>query len=269
MTVQRNALGRLKERIQVFFQYQNLLLQMVERDIKLKYRRSFLGYLWSVLSPLMTMAVMTVVFSTMFGRGIENYPVYLLIGNILFRFMRESSMHCITSITGNAALMKKIYVPKYIFTLSKVTSDFVNLGFSMAALFIVMFVTGTPFTWRCLLIIIPVFELYLFCIGLGLFLAQAAVFFRDIQYIWGVVCTAWMYLTPIFYPLENLSVKLQWVITRFNPMYYYITIFRDMTMHNRIGSLTHIYGGALIAILMLVLGLYSFLKTKDRFILYI
>ena len=120
----------MKERVKSLFRYKDLLAQLVSRDIKLKYRRSFLGYLWSVLNPLMTMAVMSVVFSQMFKKGIENYPVYLLSGNILYSFMRESTTHGLTSITGNASLLKKTYVPKYIFTLSKVTSDLVNLGFS-------------------------------------------------------------------------------------------------------------------------------------------
>lgn len=257
------------KRLHTLFRYKDLLYQLVTRDIKLKYRRSYLGYIWSVLSPLMIMVVMTVVFSTMFKRNIEHFPVYLLTGNILFTFMRESSAHSITSITSNAALLKKIYVPKYIFTISKVTSDLVNLVFSLGALIIVMLVTGVPFTWHCLLFFIPVFELYVFCVGLGLFLAQAAVFFRDIQYIWGVVCTAWMYLTPLFYPVDALPAALGWLVVRFNPMYYYITIFRDLTMYDTVGWLPNMSRGMLIAVLMLLIGTGSFLKNKDKFILYI
>lgn len=260
---------KFKERMRTFIRYQDLLFQMVERDIKLKYRRSFLGYVWSVLSPLMIMVVMTVVFSTMFKRNIEHFPVYLLTGNILFSFMREATTHCIGSITGSAALLKKTYIPKYIFTLSKVTSDLVNLVFSFGALIIVMLVTDVAFTWHCLFFFIPVLELYVFCIGLGLFLAQAAVFFRDVQYIWGVVCTAWMYLTPIFYPIDALPAKIQWLVVRFNPMFYYITIFRDMMMNDAMGWSGNILRGGLIALIMLLIGVWSFLKTKDRFILYI
>ena len=262
-------LQKLKARLHTFIDYKDLLVQMVERDIKLKYRRSFLGYIWSVLSPLLIMVVMTIVFSTMFRRDIEHFPVYLLAGNILFSFMRESSTHCIAAITGNAALLKKTYIPKYIFALSKVTSDLVNLVFSFGALVIVMIATDVPFTWHCLLFFIPVAELYIFCVGLGLFLSQAAVFFRDIQYIWGVVCTAWMYLTPIFYPIDLLPASLQWIVVRFNPMYYYITIFRDLIMRDTMGWLPNIWRGGLIAVLMLIVGIWGFLKTKDRFILYI
>lgn len=265
----KKMIWKMTGRLRTFYRYKDLLIQLVERDIKLKYRRSFLGYIWSVLNPLMIMTVMTVVFSTMFQRNIDNFPVYLLTGNILFSFMRESSTHAIASITGSAALIKKTYVPKYIFTLSKVTSDLVNLLFSLGALLIVMLVTGTAFTWHMLLVFIPLFELYVFCVGLGLFLAQAAVFFRDILYIWGVVCTAWMYLTPIFYPLDMLSEQLQWLIVRFNPMFYYTTVFRDMVMRGTLGWSQNIWRGGLVAIFMLSLGIWSFLRNKDRFILYI
>ena len=259
----------MKERVKSLFRYKNLLAQLVSRDIKLKYRRSFLGYVWSVLNPLLTMAVMTVVFSQLFKRSVEHYPVFLLSGNILYSFLRESTSHGITSITGSAALLKKTYVPKYIFTLSKVTSDLVNLGFSFCALLVVMLVTGVPFTWYVFLSIIPVLELYVFCVGLSLFLAQAAVFFRDIQYIWNPVTLAWMYLTPIIYPLDGLPAKLQWLISRLNPLYYYITAFRDAIMYSQPPQWVLIWRGAVIAVLMLVIGLWCFAKTKDKFILHI
>ena len=129
------------DRINVFMKYKDLLIQLVSRDIKLKYRRSFLGYLWSVLNPLFVMIIMTIVFSTMFSRNIENFPVYLFTGKMLFDFMSTSTNQAMTSVTGNAALLKKTYVPKYIFTLSKVTSCMVDLLISFGALFIVMLVT--------------------------------------------------------------------------------------------------------------------------------
>ena len=152
-------ISSLKFRIKMLFKYKDLLILLVQRDIKLKYRRSFLGYVWSVLNPLLSMLVMVVVFSHMFSRSIENFPVYLICGNILFNFMRESSNRAMTSIIRNASLLKKIYVPKYIFTLSAVTSSFVNLLFSLGALLIVIVVTGTKFTLFFPLIVIPLMDL--------------------------------------------------------------------------------------------------------------
>ncbi|MGI5850358.1 MAG: ABC transporter permease [Christensenellales bacterium] len=259
----------LKGRIVNLYKFRDLLTQLIARDIKMKYRRSFLGYLWSVLSPLLIMLVQALVFSMMFKRNIQYFPAYLIAGNVLFNYMRESSGHSIVSITGNAALLKKTYVPKYVFTLSRVTSDFINMFFSFGALILVLIFTGVPFTWYALLFFIPVIEIYIFCVGLGMFLSQMAVFFRDIQYIWGVVTTAWMYLTPLFYDIEFLPKTMQWIIVRFNPLYYYITQFRDLVVYGRMPSSLQILFGGLISVLMLAIGIWRFLRSKDKFILHI
>lgn len=152
---------------------------------------------------MLIMAVMVVVFSQIFRFEIDHYPVYLIIGQTLFNFMSESTGQAIYSILGNAPLLKKVYVPKYIFTLSKVTSSLVNLLFSLGAMLIVFIASRIQFSIYMLFIPVILIELYVFCLGLGMFLAQAAVFFRDIQYIYNVFITVWMYLTPIFYPDIN------------------------------------------------------------------
>lgn len=266
MKQQKNKLSLY---ISEFFKYKDLLKLLVSRDIKLKYRRSFLGYLWSVLNPLLIMIVMTVVFSTMFSRNIENFPVYLFCGQLLFNFMNGATHQAIFSITGNAALLKKTYVPKYIFTLSKITSGMVDLVFSMGALLIVMIVTRARFTWYILLAPLVILQLYIFCIGLGMFLSQANVFFRDIQYIYNAVTTAWMYLTPIFYPIEALPEWLSWCVKHLNPMYFYVGQFRDLVYTGRMPGIAILLAGCGTAFLMLAIGLWSFSKTEDNFILYI
>ena len=252
-----------------FWKYKDLLKLLVSRDIKLKYRRSFLGYVWSVLNPLLIMVVMTVVFSAMFKRNIENFPVYLFCGQLLFNYMSNSTHQAIFSITGNAALLKKTYVPKYIFTISKITSGMIDMVFSLGALVIVMLVTRAPFSWTMLLFPIVILQLYLFCIGLGLFLAQANVFFKDIQYIYNAVTTAWMYLTPIFYPLEALPQWLIWCVKHFNPMYFYVGQFRDLIWSGTLPGPMITLAGWSAALLMLAIGMWSFMRSKDKFILYI
>ena len=177
-------MGRMIDRINTFKQYKPLLEQLVLKDIKLKYRRSFLGYLWSILNPLMIMVIMVIVFSNMFRFDIINYPVYLIIGQTLFGFVSESTNQAMWSITGNAALMKKTYVPKYIFTLSKVTSSFVNTVFSLGAMIIVFVICKIKPNTNMLFIPVILFQMYIFCTGLGMILAQGTVFFRDIQYIY-------------------------------------------------------------------------------------
>ena len=259
----------LKKRIQGFWKYKDLIKQLVMRDIKLKYRRSFLGYLWSVLNPLLTMSVMIFVFSSIFKRNIEHYPVYLFTGQMLFNYMNQSTHQALSSINGNASLLKKTYIPKYIFTFSKITSGLVDLFFSMGALFIVMLVTGVPFRLTNLLFPFVLFQLYVFCLGLGLFLAQANVFFRDIQYIYNAVTTAWMYFTPIFYSVDALPDNVKWILKHFNPMYFYIGQFRDIIYVGKIPGPVIIFAGCTTSMVMLIIGLVSFLRSQNRFILYI
>ncbi len=259
----------LKYRIKTFFKYKDLIIELVSRDLKLKYRRSFLGYLWGILNPLLIMIVMTIVFSAMFKRNIENYPVYLLTGRLMFEFMQVSTTKALKSVTGNQALLKKTYIPKYIFTVAKVTSCMVDTVLSLGALFIVMIATRSPFHLTMLAIPLVIFKLFIFCLGLGFLLAELEVFFRDIEYVYHAVCTAWMYLSALFYPMESLPNLVQMFIKIANPMYYYIAAFRDIVLYGRIPGPRIIWGGWFWAIGMLIIGLYFFQKNKDRFILYL
>ena len=256
-------------RLQGLYKYRSLVRQLVMKDIKLKYRRSFLGYVWSVLNPLLVMVVMYLVFSHMFRFDVSNYPAYLIIGQTLFTFMTEATNQAIFSITGNGALLKKVYVPKYVFTLSKLSSSLVNLLFSLGAMLIVFIFSRVRFSLYMLCIPVVMLELYLFSLGLGLFLAQAAVFFRDIQYIYSVLTTAWMYATPIFYPVEQLSDGMQKCIRAVNPMFHYVSQFRTLVLDAALPDLYSVLYGFALALLFLWLGTWSFLKTQDRFILYI
>ena len=258
-----------RERVHNLFKYKDLVHELILRDLKLKYRRSFLGYLWSVLNPLLVMIVMSVVFSTIFKRNIENFPVYLFTGQVLFNFMNQSTTQALSSINANAALLKKTYVPRYIFTFSKISSGLVDLIFSLAALIIVMIATGAKFSFYNLLFPFVLIQLYIFCLGLGMFLAQAAVFFRDIQYIYNAVTTAWLYVTPIFYPVDMLSEEMVWIVKHLNPMYFYIGQFRDLIYYGRLPGWGIVCAGCSVAVGMLAVGIWSFLKNQHRFILYI
>ena len=254
--------------LRTFFSYRELFFQLVSRDIKLKYRRSVLGYLWSVLNPLFTMIIMTVVFSAMLARGVQNYAVFLLCGQLLFSFMNGAAGRAIPSVVGGAALLKKIYLPKYIFTLASVTSELVTMLFSLGALLIVILATGLRLSWYFLFILLPIAELYIFCIGLGLLLAQAMVFFRDVQYLWGVFSTAWMYLTPIFYPVSMLPERIRFAVTGFNPQYYYIAQFRYFILGGEGGWELYALRGMGASVIMLLAGIAAFARAKNKFILY-
>lgn len=262
---------KLIDRINTYKHYEPLLKQLIVKDIKLKYRRSFLGYIWSIMSPLLIMVVMVIVFSNMFRFDIVNYPVYFIIGQTIYNFFSESTNHAMWSIVGNAALLKKTYVPKYIFTLSKISSSFVNTLFALGAMLIVFIVCNIKFNWFMLFIPVILLQVYVLCVGVGLILAQATVFFRDIQYIYGVFLMVWMYLTPIFYPLSMLesNPELLFLIKNFNPLYLYIEQFRTIVLQGVFPPVELIANGVAWSLFSLVLGTVIFLKTQDKFILYI
>lgn len=251
------------------FGYRDLLKELVSRDLKLKYRRSFLGYVWSVLNPLMIMVIMYIVFSNIFRWNIPYYPVYLISGQMMFNFFSASTTQSIYSITDNASLLKKTYVPKYIFTLSKVTSGMLDFLFSLGAMFLVIIFTKTPFHWSMLAIPLVAVQLYLFCLGVGLFMSAANVFFRDIQYIYSALLTAWMYATPIFYPFELLPDRLKVIIKLINPLYSYVTQFRDVIISGHLPGYRLLLMGIGFSALALAVGSFTFSRTQDKFILYI
>ena len=248
--------------------YQWLLQELIIRDLKIKYRRSILGYLWSILNPLMLMGVLTVVFSTMFRFDIPNYPVYLLTGQLLFGFFSEATNMAMTSILGGASLIKKVYLPKYIFPVSRVLSSFTTMLFSLLALVIVMFVTNAEYYITVILLPIVLLYLLVFTIGMSLILSVMVVFFRDIQYLYGVLLTALNYLTPIFYPASMLP---QWLkeLMALNPMYNFIEMFRNIMLYGQWPSITEHLICMAFAFGGLVLGVYVFKKNQKDFILYI
>ena len=254
--------------IQNFKKFRLLLNELIMRDIKTKYRKSVLGVFWTILNPLFMMVVLSVVFSNMFKFDVEYFPVYLLSGQLIFNFFNEATTNAMGAIVMNGPLIKKIYVPKYIFTLSRITSTMVDFVFSLGALLLVMLVTRTAFTPYMLAIPVLVIQVYIFACGLGFFLSAANVFFRDMQYIYGAFMVAWQYLTPLFYPLELLPGWLQTVVTWVNPAFYYVEHFRDLVLYGCFPTARIFWGGWIFAFVMLIFGLFVFKKSQDKFILY-
>lgn len=257
-----------KQTLLNYKKYKPLIYELVVRDLKVKYRRSFLGYLWSLLNPLLMMLVMTLVFSTIFKSNIENFPVYLICGQTLFTFFNESTNMAMSSIVDNGSLIKKVYIPKYIFPASRVFSSLVSLFFSFAAIIIVMVFTRAEFTWTCILFFIPVFFLFFFCLGMSLILSSLCVFFRDIKHLYGVVTLAWTYMTPIFYPLDALPVSVQSII-KLNPMYHYINFFRNLVLYNNIPGPNTWFACIASSVLVMIVGIIVFRRSQKKFILYI
>ena len=241
------------------------------RDIKTKYRRSVLGLLWTVLNPLLMMTVLSIVFSYFFSRygDVENFPVYLLCGQVIFNFFNESTSIAMGSIVHSGELIKKVYVPKYLFPITKVMSSGVNLLSSMIALVIVMVVTRSRVTPTVLLAVFPLLYVLLFSTGVSLFLSAAAVSFRDLMHLYSVVTTAWMYLTPVIYPMSILDGAPRWAvfIINANPLTAFIKIFRAVVLDGVTAPwILHVQSIIWCGI-ALVIGSLVFKKSQDKFIL--
>lgn len=254
--------------IKEIYQYKYLLQELVVRDIKKKYRRSVLGVLWSVLNPLLMMSVTAMVFSTLFRFSIANYPLYILVGQIMFTFFSESTTFAMTSIIDNGSLLKKVYIPKFLFPLSRVTSSGVNLLFTLPALIIIILATGQPLSLKMLSFVIPLALLFIFCLGFGLLLATMVVYFRDIFHLYGVFISLMSYATPIFYPENIVPEKFIWLL-KLNPLYYYSKAFRQ-SLYDGAFPDGHILLICLICSLVaLVIGNWAFNKYENHFILYV
>ena len=257
--------------LSVFVKYRALIDQLVKRDIKTKYRRSVLGLLWTVLNPLLMMTVLSIVFSYFFSRygDVENFPVYLLCGQVIFNFFNESTSIAMGSIVHSGELIKKVYVPKYLFPITKVMSSGVNLLSSMIALVIVMVATRSRVTPTVLLAVFPLLYVLLFSTGVSLFLSAAAVSFRDLMHLYSVVTTAWMYLTPVIYPMSILDGAPKWAvfIINANPLTAFIKIFRAVVLDGVTAPWILHVQSIVWCVIALVIGSLVFKKSQDKFIL--
>lgn len=252
--------------IQNFLRFRPLLNELVARDVKIKYRRSVLGVLWTLLNPLFMMIILSVVFSNLFKFDIENFPLYILSGQVIFNFFSGATTEAMSSIIGSAALIKKVYVPKYLFVISRVFSSFINLLASFTALLLVMIATRAELHYTVLLVPIPLILLVLFSLGIGLILAAVTVRFRDIIHLYTVFTTALLYLTPVIYPMSILPDWL-YKIVMLNPLTNMLIMFRDVMINNNIFDWQSLVVAVIETVASLAIGLYVFYKNQDSFIL--
>ena len=252
--------------IKNFLKFRPLLNELVARDIKIKYRRSVLGVLWTLLNPLLMMVVLSVVFSNLFKFDVENFPIYLLSGQVMFTFYSDSTTSAMSSILGSASLIKKVYVPKYLFVLSRVCSSVINLLASFSALILVMLAMRTELHYTIFLAFVPILLLVMFSLGVGLLLSAITVKFRDIMHLYSVFVTALMFLTPVIYPMSILPDWLVAVVSA-NPLTNYLSMFRDVMLNNTVFGMGSLIIGIIEAVGALAIGLYVFYKSQDSFIL--
>ena len=254
--------------LQKLKRHQFLFEELVKRDFKKKYKRTVLGMAWSILSPLLLLLVMKLVFTQFFGRNMEHYTTYLFCGNLVFSYFSESTREGMASLMGNAKIFTKVNVPKYLFLFAKNTQTLINFGLTLVVFFVFCVLDGITFTWKFVLLLYPILMLLLFNIGVGLILSALFVFFRDIQYLWTVFTQLLMYMSAIFYTIDNYSYTIQCVFL-LNPVYLFIRYFRKIVIDATIP--TAWFHLLMLADVVIVLGIgcWMYKKYNHRFLYYV
>ena len=248
--------------------YRDLVRALVVRDLKVRYRRSAIGFLWTMLQPLLTMLVLTLVFSAIFRFEIANYPVYALAGIMFWNFFSQSITSSMNSLRGNAQLLTKIPVPKAVFPLATVIAGVINLVFALVPLFAILLLTGHPIRPALLFVPAAILLAALFTLGAGLLLSPMAVFFYDTIEMIGVTMTLLMYMTPIFYPMDIVPERFLWAV-RFNPIRSVLEVFRDPIYFGKIPPLTHLMVAVAVTAVALLIGVVAFRRSSDRIPFYV
>lgn len=244
--------------------YRNLLRELIALDIKTRYKRSVLGIGWTLLNPLLTMIVLVVVFSSLFRFTVENYTVYVLSGLILWQFFAQTTSHSMSQMVWGADLLRRIYLPKAVFAVSSTGTGLVNLALALIPLVLIMLATGVPLTPAMWSLPIPVLLTAAFGLGIGLFLSALAVYYADVVNMYQVLLLAWMYLTPIIYPIDILPENLRSLMS-LNPMAIFVGLFRTPILEGVLPSANMYLRGAIFAVLSLVIGWWFFSRRADEF----
>ena len=253
------------EELRAIFNYRYLVVQFVRRDILTRYKRSVLGVAWTMLNPLGTMLILTIVFSQAFGGSQEGYAAYVLSGLIAWNFFAQSSNAATLHLVWGGSLLKKIYIPRTSFAVSATGTGLINILFSLIPLLIVMLITGVPIRWTIILLPIPILFLAMFALGVGLLISAMAIFYADIAEMFQIALTAWMYLSPVIYSPEILPEAYRFWITRLNPMFYLIELFRMPIYYGKVPDLSLVMIAGGISIVTLFVGWIYFTGKSDEF----
>ena len=248
--------------------HQFLFEELVKRDFKKKYKRTILGMGWSILAPLLQLLVMRIVFTQFFGRNMEHYTTYLFCGNLIFSYFSESTGQGMSSLMENASIFTKVNVPKYLFLFSKNVQALINFGLVLVVFFVFCALDGILFTWKFILLLVPIFSLLLFNIGVGLILSALFVFFRDVQYLWSVFTQLLMYMSAIFYSIDSYSQTFQYLFL-LNPIYLHIRYFRKIVIDGTIPTIWFHLLMLLDVAIVLGFGCWMYKKYNTKFLYYV
>ena len=243
-----------------------LLKQLVKRDLTSKYKESVLGIIWSFLNPLLIMIVFTVIFSVLFSRQIQNYPVYFLTGRVIYTFFVAATNGAMRSIRGNRSILTKIFVPRYMFAMSSICYEFINFLITLVILFGVMIATGQQFHLMMLASIIPLSFVIIMVVGVGLILTVLNTYFSDIGHFYSVFTLVLMYASALFYPMEIVPTNIQAIFT-LNPLYIAIYCFRGTMMYNVFPDISSILYLAVFSVMVFAVGFLLFRIHEKKLVL--
>lgn len=245
-----------------------LFEELVKRDFTKKYKRTILGMAWSMLSPLLNLLIMWLVFSNFFGNNVNHYAIYLFSGQLVFSYFTDATNLGMNSLVGNAAIFTKVDVPKYLFLFSQNVSSLINFGLTLLIFFAFVALDGIVFTWKYLLLLYPIICLIVFNLGVGLVLSTLMVFFRDMQYLWGILSQLIMWMSAIFYTIDSYSYQVRCMFLA-NPIYLYIRYFRKIVLDGTIPTLQFHLLAAFYAIVAFGIGCYMYKRYNHEFLYYV
>lgn len=258
----------MKDLVKEILHYRELIWALALKELRVRYKRSALGFLWSLLNPLLTMIILAVVFSTVMRIGVKNYAVFLLSALLPWTFFSQALSYSVESIVGNGDLLKKIYIGKSVFPLATVVSNIINFVLSLIPLVLILLVLRFPFHWTWVYLIVPFTGLVLFTLGCGFFVAAANVFFRDVAHIIQIVLSAWFYFSPIIYALEFIPSRYR-VFFRLNPMLYILNGFRLAIYYGQVPTLASALMSVGCGVAALLLGYAVFHRYQNSFVYYV
>ena len=258
----------MTELVRATWRYHELIWALALKELKIRYKRSVLGFLWALLNPALLMLVLTLVFSKIMRFPIAHYPIFLLSVLLPWTFFSQSLSYAVDSIVGNGDLIKKVRVAKLVFPMAAVVSNLINLGLSLIPLALLVLAMRHPFYWTWLYLPVPLLALTLFTMGMTFLFAAANVYYRDIAHVLQVVLSAWFYLTPIIYPLDFLPAKYRWIL-KLNPMIYVINGFRLSVYYGMLPKAPSIAASFVCGFLSLFIGFAIFRKYQDNFVFYV
>ena len=256
------------EETREIFRYRELLRNLVLRDVKIRYKRSALGFLWVMLDPLLMLLVFYAIFAGLFGGSVGKYSAYVMSGLIMWQFFSQGTKVASLAFLQNRNLINKVYLPKAIFPLSVVASSLVHFVFSLVPLFIILLASGIKPGLNLALLPYVVAIVFVFSLGMALTVSTLAVFFHDVIYIYDVVLLGWMYLSAIFYPVSILPQKLQGLMS-LNPLYNFISLFRGSLYDPALLTVGHVLSGSAFAVVSFLIGWGIYYRNRDRIIFYL